>query len=173
VTARVTTVASLGIFRANARSLVVEEVVAVDTAAADADLWSATTATRRATCPGSAPRVAAADVVAEEEVVAIAITAVNRAICLVTAPSLDKEAAAAAAVAIEAATTADSRVIFPGTVPNQDKEVVVVVVVAADATTCNATVAKDTATCRVNAPIEFQLELHQAFKSAIKGSTFI
>lgn len=172
MTARVTTVASLGIFRANARSLVVEEVVAVDTAAADADLWSATTATRRATCPGSAPRVAAADVVAEEEVVAIAITAVNRAICLVTAPSLDKEAAAAAAVAIEAATTADSRVIFPGTVPNQDKEVVVVVV-AADATTCNATVAKDTATCRVNAPIEFQLELHQAFKSAIKGSTFI
>jgi len=172
VTARVTTVASLGIFRANARSLVVEEVVAVDTAAADADLWSATTATRRATCPGSAPRVAAADVVAEEEVVAIAITAVNRAICLVTAPSLDKEAAAAAAVAIEAATTADSRVIFPGTVPNQDKEVVVVVV-AADATTCNAIVAKDTATCRVNAPIEFQLELHQAFKSAIKGSTFI
>lgn len=169
--ARVTTVASLGIFRATARSLVVEEVVAVDTAAAaDADPWSATTATRRATCPGSAPRVAAADVVAEEEVVAIATTAVNRAICLVTAPSQDKEAAAA--VVVETATTADSRVIFPGTVPSRDKGAVVVVV-AADATTCNVTVAKDTATCRVNAPTEFQLEPHQAFKSAIKGSTFI
>jgi len=172
VTARVITVASLGIFRANARSLVVEAVVAVDTAvAAAADPWSATTATRRAICPGSAPRAAAADVVAEEEVVAIATIAVNRATCLVTAPSQDKEAAAAA-VAVETATTADNRAIFPGTVPSRDR-VVVVAVVAADATTCSATVAKDTATCRVNAPIEFQLELHQAFKSAIKGSTFI
>jgi len=165
-------VARLGIFHGNAPSLVVVVAVAVGSVVAHGDRWSATTATRRATCPESVLK-AVVEEAAAEEVAATVTTAVNRAIFLVTAPSQDKVEVVVAAV--ETATTAANPVIFPGIAPSRGRVVVAVAAAAAaDAIACNATVARGTATFLVIAPSEFRLEFYQAsLKSAIKGSTFI
>jgi len=161
VTARVITVASLGIFRASAPSLVAAVVADTVVAAAVGPL-PATTATRRDIFPGSVPReVAAVVVVVAAAVVATATTVVNRAIFPVTALSRDR-VVVASAVAAETATTAGSRVIFPGTARSRARAAAVVVV-SVDAITYNAIVAKDTGICLANAPSEFQLEMFQAF----------
>jgi len=161
VTARVITVASLGIFRASAPSLVAAVVADTVVAAAVGPL-PATTATRRDIFPGSVPReVAAVVVVVAAAVVATATTVVNRAIFPVTALSRDR-VAVASAVAAETATIAGSRVIFPGTARSRARAAAVVVV-SVDAITYNAIVAKDTGICLANAPSEFQLEMFQAF----------
>jgi len=163
VTARVITVASLGIFRASAPSLVAAVVADTVVAAAVGPL-PATTATRRDIFPGSVPReaVAADGVVVAAAVVATATTVVNRAIFPVTALSRDRVAVASAVAAAETATIAGSRVIFPGTARSRARAAAVVVV-SVDAITYNAIVAKDTGICLANAPSEFQLEMFQAF----------
>lgn len=161
MTARVITVASLGIFRASAPSLVAAVVADTVVAAAVGPL-PATTATRRDIFPGSVPKEVAADeVVVAAAVVATATTVVNQAIFPVTAPSRDR-VVVASAVAAETATTAGSRVIFPGTARSRARAAAVVVV-SVDAITYNAIVAKDTGICLANAPSEFQLEMFQAF----------
>jgi len=162
VTARVITVASLGIFRASAPSLVAAVVADTVVAAAVGPL-PATTATRRDIFPGSVPKEVAADgVVVAAAVVATATTVVNRAIFPVTALSRDRVAVASAVAAAETATIAGSRVIFPGTARSRARAAAVVVV-SVDAITYNAIVAKDTGICLANAPSEFQLEMFQAF----------
>jgi len=105
--------------------------------------------------------VAAAAVVVVDEV-ATATTAVNRGICLVTAPPRDK--AAAAVVAVETATTVNSQVIFLGIAPSRGRAVAAAAAAFAVeiVTASNATVARDMATCRGNAPSDFQLDFHQA-----------
>jgi len=164
VTVRVITVASLGIFRGSAPSLVA--AVAVDSVVVvAAGPLPAITAMRRDTCLGNVPKEVADVVVAAAAVVAAtATTAINPAISLVIAPSQDRGAAAAAAevVLADPAITVDNPDIFPATVRSRAR-VVVVVVVAADATTCNAIVARGTGISLAIVPSEFQLEMLQAF----------
>jgi len=163
VTVRVITVASLGIFRGSAPSLVA--AVAVDSVVVvAAGPLPAITAMRRDTCLGNVPKEVADVVVAAAAVVAAtATTAINPAISLVIAPSQDRGAAAAAEVVLaDPAITVDNPDIFPATVRSRAR-VVVVVVVAADATTCNAIVARGTGISLAIVPSEFQLEMLQAF----------
>jgi len=163
VTVRVITVASLGIFRVSAPSLVA--AVAVDSVVVvAAGPLPAITAMRRDTCLGNVPKEVADVVVAAAAVVAAtATTAINPAISLVIAPSQDRGAAAAAEVVLaDPAITVDNPDIFPATVRSRAR-VVVVVVVAADATTCNAIVARGTGISLAIVPSEFQLEMLQAF----------
>jgi len=146
----------------SAPSPVAAAVAAADLVVAIAGPWSATIATRRVICRGSVPRgeVAAAAVVVVDEV-ATATTAVNRGICLVTAPPRDK--AVAAVVAVETATTVNSQVIFLGIAPSRGRAVAAAAAFAVEIVTAsNATVARDMATCRGNAPSDFQLDFHQA-----------
>lgn len=163
MTVRVITVASLGIFRGSAPSLVA--AVAVDSVVVvAAGPLPAITAMRRDTCLGNVPKEVADVVVAAAAVVAAtATTAINPAISLVIAPSQDRGAAAAAEVVLaDPAITVDNPDIFPATVRSRAR-VVVVVVVAADATTCNAIVARGTGISLAIVPSEFQLEMLQAF----------
>jgi len=163
VTVRVITVASLGIFRGSAPSLVA--AVAVDSVVVvAAGPLPAIIAMRRDTCLGNVPKEVADVVVAAAAVVAAtATTAINPAISLVIAPSQDRGAAAAAEVVLaDPAITVDNPDIFPATVRSRAR-VVVVVVVAADATTCNAIVARGTGISLAIVPSEFQLEMLQAF----------
>jgi len=164
VTVRVITVASLGIFRGSAPSLVA--AVAVDSVVVvAAGPLPAIIAMRRDTCLGNVPKEVADVVVAAAAVVAAtATTAINPAISLVIAPSQDRGAAAAAEVVLaDPAITVDNPDIFPATVRSRARVVVVVVVVAADATTCNAIVARGTGISLAIVPSEFQLEMLQAF----------
>lgn len=163
MTVRVITVASLGIFRGSAPSLVA--AVAVDSVVVvAAGPLPAIIAMRRDTCLGNVPKEVADVVVAAAAVVAAtATTAINPAISLVIAPSQDRGAAAAAEVVLaDPAITVDNPDIFPATVRSRAR-VVVVVVVAADATTCNAIVARGTGISLAIVPSEFQLEMLQAF----------
>lgn len=162
MTVRVITVASLGIFRGSAPSLVA--AVAVDSVVVvAAGPLPAIIAMRRDTCLGNVPKEVADVVVAAAAVVAAtATTAINPAISLVIAPSQDRGAAAAAEVVLaDPAITVDNPDIFPATVRSRAR--VVVVVVAADATTCNAIVARGTGISLAIVPSEFQLEMLQAF----------
>jgi len=160
VTVRVITVASLGIFRGSAPSLVA--AVAVDSVVVvAAGPLPAIIAMRRDTCLGNVPKEVADVVVAAAAVVAAtATTAINPAISLVIAPSQDRGAAAEVVLA-DPAITVDNPDIFPATVRSRAR--VVVVVVAADATTCNAIVARGTGISLAIVPSEFQLEMLQAF----------
>jgi len=163
VIVRVITVASRGIFRGSAPSLVA--AVAVDSVVVvAAGPLPAIIAMRRDTCLGNVPKEVADVVVAAVAVVAAtATTAINPAISLVIAPSQDRGAAAAAEVVLaDPAITVDNPDIFPATVRSRAR-VVVVVVVAADATTCNAIVARGTGISLAIVPSEFQLEMLQAF----------
>jgi len=143
-------VASLGISLANAPSLVAAAAAVVATAVVNADRWSATIAMRRAICPGSALRAREVAAAAAAVAAAIATIAASRGICLVIAPNRGREAAAEAVV--ETAITADNQVICPGIARSRGKAVAIAAVIA---TAFNATVARDMAICRVNAPSEF------------------
>jgi len=160
VIVRVITVASRGIFRGSAPSLVA--AVAVDSVVVvAAGPLPAIIAMRRDTCLGNVPKEVADVVVAAAAVVAAtATTAINPAISLVIAPSQDRGAAAEVVLA-DPAITVDNPDIFPATVRSRAR--VVVVVVAADATTCNAIVARGTGISLAIVPSEFQLEMLQAF----------
>jgi len=164
VTVRVITVASLGIFRGSAPSLVAAVAVDSVVVVVAAGPLPAIIAMRRDTCLGNVPKEVADVVVAAAAVVAAtATTAINPAISLVIAPSQDRGAAAAAEVVLaDPAITVDNPDIFPATVRSRAR-VVVVVVVAADATTCNAIVARGTGISLAIVPSEFQLEMLQAF----------